>query len=132
VSDREYILGVVREINACWREKRYDRIGDWVVDDAVIAPPGGGERFRGREAYVQSYRDYDSAATTLEFEAGEPAVDIVADTAVAVCPFRVVYEIDGATYRERGDEILVFERSEGQWKIAWRTMRAVSEDDGAG
>src|SRR5262245_38982318 len=84
-SDRDAVIAVVHGINEHWRAKRYDRIGELLSQDVAMAPPGFAARARGRGAYVQSYRDYDAAATTLEFSTGDPQVDLAGDTAVAVC-----------------------------------------------
>ncbi|MEX2401202.1 MAG: nuclear transport factor 2 family protein [Rhodothermales bacterium] len=131
-SENEAIQSAVRTINEHWQAKQYDRIGALLADGATIAPSGFGSRVRGRSAYVQSYRDYDEAATTLEFSAGDPEVDIVGDVAVAVSPFSIMYEIDGATHREHGHDLLVFSRSAGEWKVVWRTMQFTSEGENAG
>lgn len=122
-THKKAIRHVIGRINELWLNKRYDEIGALLSEDAVIAPPGLEVRIRGREAYVQSYREYDQAATTHEFTPEEPEIDIVGDVAVAICPFFVVYELQGKTYREKGHDMLVFSRSTGQWRVSWRTMQ---------
>jgi hypothetical protein len=123
LTQKQAIRQVIGQINQLWLSKRYDEIGALLSEDAVIAPPGLEIRIRGREAYVQSYREYDQTATTHEFIPEEPKIDIIGDVAVAVCPFIVVYELQGKTYREKGHDMLVFSRSAGQWQVAWRTMQ---------
>ncbi len=61
------VAAVVGRIHELWQAQRYDEIGEFLDDAVVIAPPGGGPRVCGRDAYVQSYRDYDRAVTTNEF-----------------------------------------------------------------
>jgi ketosteroid isomerase-like protein len=123
MTDEQAIRGVVHAIHDSWRAGRYDEIGRHLADDAVIAQPGSDHRTRGRDPYVQSYRDYDRMATTHEFSLGEPQIDVVGDVAVAACPFFIVYELQGATYRERGTDMLVLSRSNEEWRVAWRTMQ---------
>ena len=123
-ADAAALRASVLAINDRWRSRRYDEIGDLLAQAVVLAPPGFGTRVRGRGAYVQSYRDYDAAARTLEFSAGEPQIDLAGDTAVAVCPFDVTYELDGTRYHDRGHDILVFSRMGGEWKVVWRSMQA--------
>ena len=133
-SDIRLLRAVIRSINERWHAGDYDAIGRVVSDDAVIAPPHFGGRVRGRDAYVRSYIEYDQAVQTHEYLIGEPQIDIVEDSAVAVTPFRVVYEHGGEVYREHGREILVFGRAGGGWKVAWRTMlsdEAEPDDDWA-
>ena len=82
----------------------------------------------GRSAYVASYRQYSEVANTKEFSPGTPRVDVIGTTAVAVCPFGIVYDIDGTTYSEKGFDILVFARSVEGWKIVWRTLTSASQE----
>jgi hypothetical protein len=120
--DQKRIRDQIELINDSWRNQNYHQIGTCVSTDVIIAPPGTDTRVQGRDAYVQSYRDYDNAATTMEFNPAEPEIDILGDTAVAICPFTIVYRMNDKTYNEAGRDILVFTRSAGKWLVAWRTM----------
>lgn len=131
-SPEKAIRGIIRQINELWSSKRYDEIGQYLAAQVVTAPPELDQRIRGREAYVQSYREYDQTAATQDFLLGEPEVDVVGDVAVATYPFRVVYDLDGQTYWERGRELLVFSRSSGEWRVVWRTMETESTEPGPG
>lgn len=124
-GDTESIVQVVRKINAAWLNGEYNLIGQHIAEDAVIAPPGFEGRVRGRESYVASYREYDEQATTLSFVPEEPAVDIIGDVAVAVCPFQVEYELTGTVHRETGHDLLVFSKENGSWVVIWRTMQTM-------
>jgi len=117
----EDVKASVRAISEYWRATQYERLGPLLPDDVVIAPPGFGPRIRGRNAYVRSHRDYDQAASTLEFSADDSRVDVVGEVAVGVSPFRVLYEAEGVRQHEQGREILVFSRSQGKWRVVWRT-----------
>jgi ketosteroid isomerase-like protein len=122
-AHKKTIRQVIERIHDLWLKKEYDEIGDLLSEDVVTAPPGYEKRIHGRAAYVQSYREYDQSASTREFSPGAPEIDVIGDTAVAVCPFFVVYELDGQEYQEEGRDILVFSRATGEWKVAWRTMQ---------
>ena len=117
------IKEIVKAINECWSLKDYEGIGSYISDEVVVAPPNSEKRLVGRLAYVQSYREYDQVAKTIEYKASEPMVDIIDDTAVAICSFDVVYEFQSATYFEQGVNILVFRNSQDKWEVVWRTMR---------
>lgn len=121
-KETDAIKGIVQAINECWRLKDYEGIGSYLADDVVVSPLQSDKLIRGRVAYLQSYRDYDQTAETLEYLPGDPRVDLIGDTAVAVCPFEVVYKLQGSKHHEQGQNILVFRFSQGSWKIVWRTM----------
>jgi ketosteroid isomerase-like protein len=122
MADSDAIADLIERVNEAWRGKRYDDIGTLVDNDVVIAPPGTPDRIRGRDAYVQSYRDYDAAARTIEFTPEPPLVDVIGSIAVAICPFRVVYELGETVFREAGRDLLVFVRKTDGWRIVWRSM----------
>jgi len=122
-SEIKAIKGIIRAINERWRQKDYEGIGEFLTDDVVVAPPQSDERILGRDAYVQSYRDYDQSVETLKYQSGDPNVDLVGNTAIAVCPFEVIYKLRGKKYHEKGKNMLVFSLSRGRWTIVWRTMQ---------
>ncbi|MCI0442562.1 nuclear transport factor 2 family protein [bacterium] len=122
--DPESVLRVVNKINESWLAKNYDEIGSCLDDSVIIAAPGSNNRIKGREAYVQSYRDYDTVAKTLQFNTEEPQIDIIGDTAVAICPFDITYELKDKIYHERGSEILILVRKNSEWRVVWRTMQS--------
>jgi hypothetical protein len=122
-ADHLAIQRIILRINESWLTKRYEEIGSYLTEDVIIAPPGSENRIHGREAYVQSYRDYDQAAKTHKFTPSEPRIDIIGNVAVAVCPFLIVYEMQQKMFRENGNDLLVFARTAGEWRIAWRSMQ---------
>jgi ketosteroid isomerase-like protein len=122
MEDVREIRRIVAAINDAWREGYFDRIGEYVAENVVMVPPGFEGRVMGRPAYVASFRQFSEAARTHEFLTDTPHVDVIGNTAVAVCPFTIGYEIEGAIYREKGSDILVFSRVSGAWKVVWRTL----------
>jgi ketosteroid isomerase-like protein len=125
------IRDIVAAINRAWVGGDYDAIGQYVEEHVVMAPPGFDGRVLGRAAYVASFRQFAEVAATQNFSPGTPHVDVVGHTAVAVCPFRIVYQLEGETYREQGADILVFAHTNGTWKVAWRTVTSQPEDPAA-
>lgn len=122
--DRVKIQQVVEKINESWLDKNYDEIGSCVADDVIIAPTGLADRIKGREAYVQSYRDYDTVAKTIQFITEDPQIDIIGNIAAVITPFSVTYELKGNTYHERGKDILILKRKNSEWLVVWRTMQS--------
>src|SRR5262245_51861981 len=128
MEDVRQIRSIVAAINEAWTTGRFDAIGQYVADHVVMAPPGQDSRVLGRDAYVASFRQYAEATWTESFKPLTPRVDVIGNTAVAVCPFSIVYEIDGSRYAEKGFDILVFARTADGWKIVWRTLTSEPEE----
>jgi ketosteroid isomerase-like protein len=127
-ADHDAIVHAVHAINEHWRARRYDEIGRHLADDVVLAVPHSEMRITGRDAYVDTYRDYDANAVTLDFQTATPLIDVIGDTAIARCPYRVHYQLAGAEYRESGEDLLVFARRDGRWLVVWRTMSTGLDD----
>jgi ketosteroid isomerase-like protein len=128
MEDVRAIRRIVAAINEAWRTGEYESIGEHVAEHVVMAPPGQDTRILGRAAYVASFRQYAEVAKTHQFSPATPRVDVVGNTAVAVCRFSIVYEIEGSTYSEKGSDILVFARTGEGWKIVWRTLTSEPQE----
>jgi ketosteroid isomerase-like protein len=122
MEDVKEIRDIVAAVNEAWVAGQYDAMMPHVADHVIMAPPGDDSRVLGREAYVASFRQFAELARVKKFVPATPRVDVIGNTAVAVCPFQIVYEMEGETYHEKGLDLLVFARPLGKWKIVWRTV----------
>lgn len=119
----------VEALNRAWLEERYDELATYFHPFAVVVASNFSARLEGREACIQTYREFGAAATVLEYVPERPQVNHWGSTAVAVCPFFIVYELNNKTYREKGVDLLVLTNEEGSWQIVWRGLssRELSE-----
>ena len=113
---------LVRRINDAWQSARWDELREYFHPDAVLAQPGFARRTVGREAVIDSYRDFARDATLHSFTAGEVHIDHAGDSAVTTTPWTMDYEHDGQRVEEHGWDLLVFARREGRWVVVWRTV----------
>ena len=120
--DVEAIRTRVQSLNAAWREKRFDDLRAFFHPDAVIVAPGLEARIAGRDAVVESYRNFVASASIEAFELAEPVVDLWGDPAVVTAKFTITYSMDGKVFHEQGHDLLVFQRQGGEWLIVWRTL----------
>src|SRR5437763_12930081 len=106
------VTSIVAKINDAWPKGRFDELRDYFHPDVVLAQLGFGRRTVGRDALIDSYRQFVSEATIHSFTQGELHVDATGGSAVATLPWEMDYEIEGQRYRERGWDLLVFGRLE--------------------
>jgi uncharacterized protein (TIGR02246 family) len=120
-NEEKKIEQLIREVNRAWTE---GRLGDLpgFFDERVIAIAPEGDRIEGREAMVESFRQFLAMARVDDFQVTGIGVDVFDHTAVARFGFAVRYELDGACYDETGSEVLVLVESEEGWRIVWRTQ----------
>ncbi len=123
------IQQIVRSINAAWTEGRPDDLGRFLAPDVVFVIPDAGARAAGRDACVQTYRDFLAQAVLHRFVASDATVDVADATAVALCPYEIEYEIGGRRWRGDGHDLLVFTHTDGGWRVVWRTMLSKPEQE---
>ena len=123
-DEQREIWDLVRRSNRAWLAGAAHEVGSLFEEGAVLIAPRLQGRVDGREAIVRSYEDYVHHARTHAFEELEHQVDVFGDTAVATYRFSVRYTINGeeGEHDEVGQEILVFRRGPGGWKVVWRTQ----------
>jgi len=118
----EELRSIVAAINDAWQGGRYDELREYFHPEVVLAQPGFAQRSVGREALIESYRDFSRDATVRSFTAGEVHVDHSGESAVTTMPWKMSYEFGGTSYEEQGWDLLVFGRHDGRWLVVWRTV----------
>ncbi len=126
-SDEESIWEAIGEANRAWVSGDPLEVGALFARDAVMVLPGLAGALVGRDAIVQSFVDYTQTAKTTRFDELEHQIHVFGDTAGVVYRFRVAYELDGASYEETGQEILVLQRKKKGWRVVMRTQAPVLE-----
>ena len=126
---REQVAALVRRLNESWVNGRFDALKEFFQPDAVLVAPGFTDLLYGRDAIVQTYREFLAQATLHAFEMREPRVDVFASTAIAVCPYTTEYSLEGRRWRATGHDVLVFVETAGEWSVAWRMLAAGEEHE---
>jgi uncharacterized protein (TIGR02246 family) len=114
---------VVQRINRAWRNGDMDGLGELFHADSVFVHPDFAGRTEGREACVETYREFAANATIRRLEEIDPQVDVVGDTAVVTYGFRIHYEMGGEMQADSGRDVFVLTRTTGgRWQAVWRTL----------
>jgi ketosteroid isomerase-like protein len=120
----EAILEVVERLNAAWSAGEFDQLVD-VFDPGVVLvafSPEGAHRVVGRDAVIQSYREFAEQSVLHQFELQQPELDVFGTTAIATCPYTIDYEIGGRRWIGEGRDLLVLHEGEEGWKVVWRSL----------
>lgn len=129
---RAAVAAAYSRLSAAWRNARYDELASILDEDVVMALPGFAGRVEGRDALVQSYRDFMQRATITHYEEGPPQIDVWGDTAMVTCRWQMRWLDAGDQNEAAGHEAFLFRRlpgspDPGEWRAVWRTMAV---DDG--
>ena len=125
-EDQKDAWETVRRINAAWLEGHCERLDELFHDRVVVVGPDGTRYGEGKEAVVESYRDFGRRATILEFRESDGKVDVYDTVAVVSYRFDIDYAIDGQSSRETGREVMVLKKHGGRWVAVWRMLTAQS------
>lgn len=119
---------LVERLNAAWPARRWDELLHVFHVDVVLVPAGSGSRVVGRDAVIESYRDFVDQAVLHGLEMGRAAIDVFGSTAVALCPYTVDYEFDGVRRVESGHDLLVLRGDGASWRVVWRAVLADEQE----
>lgn len=125
----EEIRQVLRSINDAWIRGRLEELGQYFHEDMVITDHGFQGGGSGREACVQSYKDFVSQATIHMVKESEHVIHVWGDTALATYAFEMEYEMNGKNYHDTGRDLFVFTRTGKTWQAVWRTIIPVTEKE---
>ena len=130
-ADKAQIRLLIDRINDAWLKGPPEQIPaameDCFHNQMVIR---GGPDFQlmagGKAACIQSYTDFLRQASVRACTLSEPQIDVSGDTAVAICPWDMTYELNGQEYRESGHDMFILSRVDGKWTAVWRALLPAS------
>lgn len=122
MSDAGEIRRILDVINGAWTTARTDALAALFHADMVIAGPGYQTYAAGRDACVESYREFSTNAKVLAYSAAEPAIGVWDDTAVASYAWTMTWQRDNDPVSDAGTDQFVFTRSGGRWLAVYRLV----------
>jgi uncharacterized protein (TIGR02246 family) len=122
MTDREAIVELIRTLDEAWRRGNYDDLAALVTDDVVIVPPGFSRRVVGRDAFVESYREFGTQTRIERYELGTPQIEVCGHAAVATARFEMSWWRGDELHHEHGHELIALAHSVHGWRIFWRTL----------
>ncbi|MDQ4097067.1 MAG: nuclear transport factor 2 family protein [Actinomycetota bacterium] len=114
---------VVQRINRAWQSGDADSLEEFFHPDVVVVHPRFEGRTAGRDACIESYREFAAATTVRRLDEFDPQIDVVGDTAIVTYGFRIQYEMGGEAMVDTGRDMFVLTRVAGDpWRAVWRTL----------
>ena len=114
----------LRRLSESWRHRRYDELGECFDPAAVMVAPGFSGRAVGREAVVESYREFMERSTLDGYSEAPATIEAFENTAIAHYRWEMIWTSGGKQDRASGHDLFVFVREpeSGRWRAVWRTM----------
>lgn len=116
------IEGFIEGLNDCWLNDKLENMEMFFHKQVVLLQPGTNKKVIGREAMIESYRDFVESSEVSDFRTKDLTIDVFEDTAIVFYTFRIKYRVETTNYDEDGSEILILHRHNERWLIVWRTQ----------
>jgi ketosteroid isomerase-like protein len=116
------IRQIVEDIKEASRKGDIETLKSLCHEDVVIVPPGFVQRAEGRETYLKSVADFCNTGTILESKMLSMKIDVFGDVAIVYYRYNTKWEMEGETFSEKGNDVMVLGRYEGKWLLIWRTL----------
>lgn len=122
-NDEKSIRDVIAQINRAWREKDFVGLGECFSQSAVMVGPDYQILGRGRDFFVQSYREFSQSAAVIHYSETDPLLEVFDDVAICAYGWTMSYEREGVASTERGTDQFVLGRAGVDWQVVWRYIK---------
>jgi uncharacterized protein (TIGR02246 family) len=120
---RSELRATLRKLSAAWQNRRYEELANLLDEQIIMVLPAFSGRLEGREAVVDSYREFMENATVSDYQEDLPTIDVWGDTAIASYHWEMTWVGAGKIEHGAGYDAFVFSRNgDGSWRAVWRTM----------
>ncbi len=119
---------ILAAITRAWRTNRPEDLTGYLHPDITMALPGFQGSVKGREALVDSFKEFCDHARVIEYDETDETIHIVGDVAIASFHFAMIYERSACREHSTGRDIWAFERRDERWLAVWRTMTELHEE----
>lgn len=109
-------------INSAWTTADVAALRSLFHADMVIVGSGYQQFASGRDACIESYREFSTNAKVLAYEASEPMIQVCADTAVCSYSWTMTWQRTGDPVSDVGTDQFVFTRLGNQWLAVYRLI----------
>lgn len=121
------IRQTVEGINEASRKGDIEALKHFCHKDVVIVPPGFVQRAEGRGTYLKSVEDFCAIGTFLEYKELSMKIDVFGNVAIVYYNYETKWEMEGKTFSETGNVVMVLSRNDGKWLMIWRTLIPIAQ-----
>jgi hypothetical protein len=109
-------------LNQAWRRGNFAAMEALVDEGIAMRGPGLKELARGRQAFIQSYREFMAQSKVIEYAESAHAIDIWGEVSVATYDWSMTYEQRGQRKTDNGHDMFVFRRIRDDWSAVLRLI----------
>lgn len=114
------LIDLVKAMDRCWVERRYDDLASYIAEDIIMVAPGGQARLEGLRSAIDSYREFMSRSDVRRYETSGYTVTERGVAAVVEYAWEMAWDSQGVSNEASGREVLALARRDGAWRVFWR------------
>lgn len=122
MDDITALRRILERIDDAWTIGRTDPLRVLFHADMLIVGPGYQRFAVGREACVESYREFSANAKVLAYQPSQPDIRVWGDTAVASFAWSMTWQRTGDPVSDSGTDQFVFGRFGQNWLAVYRLV----------
>ena len=130
LAENDQIIGVIKMLSLAWREKQFDCLDPLFAETVVFQDLAGHRLAEGKQACIESFRDFMGIAKVVAYDEEEPDLIPFAGFVLANYGWRIDYEMNGANFHDEGRDWLALEKQNGAWRISWRLSHTLPPGSG--
>ncbi len=116
------IKQLIDDFNTGWTAGIFEKIEPILHEKVIFMAPDLKTWVTGKEACLQSIRDYVNNAKTKVFEVRNKEIQIWDQTAMVSIEYYIEYQMNHENYREKGTEFWTLHKEKDSWQMLWRAM----------
>jgi len=115
---------LIEKFNNGWTQGDFESLASLLHENVVFIAPDLITEIIGKEACLQTIKEYVDNADTRHFVVEEQRVHVWQQTANISIKYSIEYLMEGKNYKESGKEFWTMIQEQNQWKLVWRAMVA--------
>jgi len=120
MSNSEDLTDIVKKIDQCWVEGRFDALTEFLDEHIMVVRPDGVLQSQGRTTTITSYREFMSRCSVSDFQYGAFRTTKRDQVAIVEYDWRMTWNDGVKTINAKGRECLALRLSENKWRVFWR------------
>jgi hypothetical protein len=113
--DSQEIWHTLRALNIAWTKGNPDDLKRYFHPDMVAITATDRLRLTGRDACIQSWKDFAAAATIHHWAETDPLISVYGGAAVVTYYFDMSFDMNGRRIQSAGRDMFMFVREDGRW-----------------
>lgn len=115
--EKQEIWHTLRALNIAWTKGNPDDLKKYFHPDMVAITPTDRLRLAGRDACIEGWKKFASAATIHHWTESEPLIGVYGGAAVVTYYYDMSFDMDGRRIHSAGRDMMVFVRENGRWLV---------------